>query len=130
MRSTISFTGTTEVMERLKNVQHLIEKAGMDAVNNGLAILEKGMKEACPVNTDPNDTDTIHLRDSIRSVRGAMRYKNKIIGKVGPSKLTAMHVEFGTQNMFPRVFMRSQLYLHRDKIRNEAKQIIKGELGL
>lgn len=130
MRTSIQFTGTPEIMANLKRFNYKLEQAGIDAVNSGLRVLEDGMKQACPVNTDPDDTDTIHLRDSIRSAKGAVRYKNKIVGRVGPSKLTAMHVEFGTKNMFPRVFMRSQLYLHKNEIRMATRYILKRELGL
>lgn len=130
VRTTVVLKGEKAVIDNLRKNAEKIILAGMDAVNSGLEILEKGMKEDCPVNTDSADTDTLHLRESIRSVKGAMRMKNKIIGKVGPSKLTAMHVEFGTQYMFPRVFMRSQLYKQKDKIRNMAKEIIKRKVGL
>ena len=128
-RASITLTGDTEIIANLRKNADKIIAAAFDACNNGLVIIEKGMKKDCPVNTDPTDTDTIHLKDSIY-IEPAKKYKKTVAGKVRVAKKTAMNVEFGTENMFPRVFMRTQLYKHTDEIRKDAKNIIKGGVGL
>lgn len=128
-RSRITLTGDTEIINRLKSEVDKLVLAGELAVNNGLVELEKGAKRDCPVNTDPEDVDTIHLKDSIY-IEPAKKYKRTIIGRVRVGKSTAMHVEFGTSKMDMRPFLRQQIYLNRDKIRKSARDIIKGALGL
>ena len=64
-RSRITISGDTEIINRLKSEVDKLILAGEIAVNNGLIELEKGTKRDCPVNTDPEDVDTIHLKDSI-----------------------------------------------------------------
>ncbi len=129
-RASVTLTGSEEVINNLKHNADKVIAAAMDAVNNGLVILERSMKKDCPVNTDPEDTDTIHLKESIHIIQPAKRYKRSVVGRVGPAKKTAMHVEFGTSKMHPRVFMRTQLAKNTSEIRTAAKNIIKGELGL
>lgn len=128
-RASITFTGDKKIIENLRNNADKAIAAGFDAVNNGLVILEKGAKHACPVNMDPDDTDTIHLKDSIY-IEPAKKYKRTIVGRVRVAKKTAMHVEFGTSKAMMRPFLRQQIFLHKDKIRKAARDIMKGELGL
>lgn len=129
-RASITFKGTEEILKNLQLHRAEILQAAMEAVNDGLKIIEEGMKKDCPVNTDPKDTDTVHLRESIKIIQPAKKYKTKIVGRVGPTKRTAMHVEFGTSNMLPRVFMRTQIYKHKNDIRSNARRKIKEALGL
>lgn len=128
-RASITLTGDKEIITNLRKNSDKIIAAAFDACNNGLVILEKGAKRACPVNTDPSDTDTIHLRDSIY-IEPAKKYKKTVAGKVRVAKKTAMHVEFGTEDTFPRPFLRQQIFFHKDEIRKAARDIIKGALGL
>lgn len=125
----ITFTGDKEVIANLKKNADKLILAGIDAVNNGLVILEKGMKKDCPVNTDPEDTDTIHLVDSIY-IEPAKKYKRSVVGRVRVGKKTAMHVEFGTATADMRPFIRQQIFFKKDEIRKDARQIIKGGAGL
>jgi HK97 gp10 family phage protein len=129
-RTRITLTGTEEVINKLKLNQDKILDAAMDAVNNGCVTLEKSMKKYCPINKDPADTGTIHLKESIKILQPAKKYKYRVVGKVGPTKNTAMHVEFGTSKMDARPFMRIQPLILRNEIRKTAIDIIKGELGL
>lgn len=129
-RASITITGSEEIIKNLKNNSDKVIAAAMEAVNNGLLILEKSMIEDCPTNDDPKDEETLHLKDSIHIMQPAKKYNRIIVGKVGPSKKTAMNVEFGTVNAFPRVFMRSQLNKNASEIRKAAKEIIMGGLGL
>ena len=129
-KSSITITGDAEIIKNLKMNSDKVIAAAIDAVNNGLVILEKSMKKDCPVNSDPNDEDTIHLKESIHIIQPAKKYKKVIVGKVGPSKKTALNVEFGTSKMSPRIFMRTQLYKNTSDIRKAAKEIIMGGLGL
>ncbi len=128
-RSSVTITGDKEIINNLKKEVDKLVFAGLIAVNNGLVELEKGAKRDCPVNTDPEDTDTIHLKESIY-IEPAKKYKKTIVGRVRVRKSTAMHVEFGTSKMDMRPFLRQQIYLNKDKIRKSARDIIKGALGL
>lgn len=128
-RSRITFTGTEEVLKRLKGEADKILLVGEMAVNEGLDVLLDGAKEDCPINTDPEDTDTIHLRDSIY-IEPAKKYKRTIIGKVRVGKATAMHVEFGTAKMDMRPFLRQQIFFNKAKIRKMTRDKIKGAMGL
>lgn len=128
-KSSISITGDREIIDNLKKNVDKVIFAGQIAVNNGLVELEKGAKRDCPINTDPEDVDTIHLKDSIY-IEPAKAHKKTIVGRVRVGKSTAMHVEFGTSKMDMRPFLRQQIYLNRDKIRRAARDIIKGALGL
>lgn len=128
-RSSITITGDKEIIENIKKNNAKAIAAAMDACNNGLVILEKGAKRDCPVNTDPEDVDTIHLRESIY-IEPAKKYKKTVAGKVRVGKKTAMHVEFGTEKSDMRPFMRQQIFLHRNEVRKAARDIIKGALGL
>ena len=128
-RSRITITGEKDIINRLKQETDKLTFAGEIAVNNGLVILEKAMKMDCPVNTDPEDTDTIHLKESIY-IEPAKKHKRTIVGRVRVGKSTAMHVEFGTSKMAMRPFMRQQIFLNRNEIRKAARDIIKGALGL
>jgi len=85
-----------------------------DAVNDGLLVLYDGAKDDCPVNTDPSDTATIRLKDSIY-IEPAKKHKRSIVGRVRVGKKTAMHVEFGTSKMSPRPFLRQQIFLTGQK---------------
>jgi hypothetical protein len=128
-RSSITITGDKEIIENIRKNNAKAIAAAMDACNNGLVILEKGTKRDCPVNTDPDDTDTIHLKESIY-IEPAKKHRRTIVGRVRVGKSTAMHVEFGTAKMDMRPFLRQQIPFNRDKIRNAARDIIKGALGL
>jgi hypothetical protein len=129
VRSSIALSGDKEIIDNIRKNNAKAIAAGFGAVNKGLSILKKGAKDDCPVNTDPEDVDTIHLRESIY-IEPAKRYKKSIAGKVRVGKKTAMHVEFGTAKSDMRPFMRQQIFLHRDEIRNAVKDQIKGVLGL
>jgi HK97 gp10 family phage protein len=128
-RSSITITGDKEIIANIRKNNSKAIAAAMDACNNGLVILEKGAKRDCPVNTDPEDTDTIHLKESIY-IEPAKKYKRSVVGRVRVGKKTAMHVEFGTTKMDARPFIRQQIFIHRNEIRNAAREIIKGALGL
>lgn len=128
-RGSITLTGDKEIINNLRHNTDKVIAAGIDAVNNGLVILEKNTKKDCPVNTNPEDVDTIHLKDSIY-IEPAKKIKKTVSGKVRVGKKTAMHVEFGTSDMLPRPFLRQQIYFHKDEIRKAARDIIKGALGL
>jgi HK97 gp10 family phage protein len=128
-RASITLSGDKEIINNIKKNSAKAVAAGYGAVNKGLSILKKGAREACPVNTDPEDTDTIHLRESIY-IEPAKKYKKTIAGKVRVAKKTAMHVEFGTEKSDMRPFLRQQIFLHKDEIRNVVKDQIKAVLGL
>lgn len=128
-RSSITLSGDKEIIANIRKNNSKAISAAIDAVNNGLVILEKGAKKDCPVNTDPNDTDTIHLRESIY-IDPAKKIKRTVAGKVRVGKKTAMHVEFGTEKSDMRPFLRQQIFLNKDKVRKAARDIIKGALGL
>lgn len=128
-RTSITLSGDKEIIANIRKNNAKAVAAGFGAVNKGLSILKKGAKDACPVNTDPADTDTIHLKESIY-IEPAKKYKKSIAGKVRVGKKTAMHVEFGTDKSDMRPFIRQQIFLHKDEIRKTAKDIIKGALGL
>ena len=128
-RASITLTGDKEIIANIRKYSTKTTMAGLNAVNKGLLILKKGARKDCPVNTDPDDTDTIHLRESIY-IEAAKKYKRTIAGKVRVAKKTAMHVEFGTDTADMRPFMRQQIFLHKDEIRKVIKDSIKGELGL
>lgn len=130
VKTKITLKGDKEVIANLKGKTDKIMNAAIDAVNNGCVIMEKSMKKYCPVNRDPKDEDTVHLKESIKILQPAKKYKYKVVGKVGPEKKTAIHVEFGTSKMSPRPFMRIQTYILRNQIRKAAMDIVKGELGL
>lgn len=128
-RSRITITGTEEIIKRLQEEADKILITAEDAVNEGLEILYKATKEDCPINTDPSDIDTIHLKDSIY-IEPAKKHKKTIVGRVRVGKKTAMHVEFGTSKMLPRPFLRQQINFHRTKIRQLTRDKIKGAMGL
>jgi HK97 gp10 family phage protein len=130
VKTRVTIKGDKEIIAKLKANQDKLMDAAVDAVNNGLVILEKSMKKYCPVNKDPKDTDTIHLKESIKIKQPAKKYKTKVIGKVGPEKDTAIHVEFGTSKMDARPFMRIQPTIIKDEVRKAAADIMKGALGL
>lgn len=130
VRSRITIKGTEEIVSNLKKNVDKASDASMYAVNQACKILEKSMQKYCPANNDPKDTDTIHLKESIQILQPAKKYKYRVIGKVGPTKNTTIHVEFGTSKMSARPFMRIQPYIIRDQVRSTVKDIIKGKLGL
>lgn len=130
VRTRITIKGTEEIINNLKKNVDKTSDASVYAVNQACKILEKSMKKYCPVNTDPKDTDTIHLKESITILQPAKKYKYRVIGKVGPTKNTTIHVEFGTSKMSARPFMRIQPYILRDQVRNTVRDIIKEKLGL
>ncbi len=130
VRSRITIKGTEEIVKNLKNNVDKTSEVSVYAVNQACKILQKSMGKYCPVNKDPKDTDTVHLKESITILQPAKKYKYRVIGKVGPTKNTAIHVEFGTSKMSARPFMRIQPYILRDQVRNVVKDIIKGKLGL
>lgn len=128
-RSRITFTGSEEVINRLKGEADKLLLVATEAVNDGLQVLYEAAKEDCPINTDPSDTDTIHLRESIY-IEPAKKHKKTIVGRVRVGKKTAMHVEFGTSKMAPRPFLRQQIFFNRAKIRKMAREKIKAAMGL
>lgn len=128
-RSRITFTGSEEVINRLKGEVDKLLLVAEDAVNDGLLVLYDGVKDDCPVNVDPSDTATIRLKDSIY-IEPAKKYKKSIVGRVRVGKKTAMHVEFGTSKMSPRPFLRQQIFFNRAKIRKMTREKIKAEMGL
>jgi len=129
IRTSITLSGDKTVMENLRKNSDKVIMAGFDAVNFGLQVLARGAKKDCPVNTDPDDTDTIHLKESIY-IEPAKKIKKTIVGRVRVGKKTAMHVEFGTTKSDMRPFMRQQIFLHKEEVRTGAKDIIKGRVGL
>jgi HK97 gp10 family phage protein len=128
-RSRITFTGSEEVINRLKGEVDKLLLVAEDAVNDGLLVLYDGAKDDCPVNTDPSDTATIRLKDSIY-IEPAKKHKRSIVGRVRVGKKTAMHVEFGTSKMSPRPFLRQQIFFNRAKIRKMTRDKIKSAMGL
>lgn len=128
-RSRITFTGSEEVINRLKGEVDKLMLVAADAVNDGLLVLYDGAKDDCPVNTDPSDTATIRLKDSIY-IEPAKKYKKSIVGRVRVGKKTAMHVEFGTSKMDMRPFLRQQIFFNRAKIRKMTREKIKAAMGL
>lgn len=127
VKSSIRLTGSEDVINNIRKNNSKAIQAAIDAVNNGLNIVERSMKRDCPVG---DDIDTEHLKESIKIVLPAKKMKNFVRGKVGATKKTAIHVEFGTSKMLPRVFIRTQLYKCKNEVRKAARDIIKGELGL
>jgi HK97 gp10 family phage protein len=128
-RASITLSGDKEIIANIRKNNAKAIAASYGAVNKGLTILKKGAKDSCPINTDPEDVDTIHLRESIY-IEPAKKYKKTIAGKVRVGKKTAMHVEFGTEKMDMRPFLRQQIFLHKDEIRKTVKEYMKGALGL
>lgn len=128
-RSRITLTGSEEVINRLKSEADKLLLVATEAVNDGLQVLYEAAKEDCPINTDPSDTDTIHLRESIY-IEPAKKHKKTIVGRVRVGKKTAMHVEFGTSKMAPRPFLRQQIFFNRAKIRKMTRDKIKAAMGL
>lgn len=128
VRSSFQLKGTEEVIQRLKNNSKELIEIGMDAVNEALDILLQSTIDDCPVGEDVDDEEG-HLKDSIKKEE-PKKYKRKIKGYVKVTKLTAIHVEFGTSKMLPRVFLRLQIPKNKNKIRKYIRDKIKAGAGL
>lgn len=130
-KSKVTIKGDAEIMAKLEKNKSKIMLAGVTAVNVSCDLLKQSMKKYCPTNKDPKkDPNTYRLKESIKVLMPAKRYKYKVIGKVGPEKDTTIHVEFGTSTAKAQPFMRIQPYLLQAKVRKVCSDMIKGALGL
>lgn len=129
MKMSMTIKGDSEIINNLKRNNEKLLQAAFEACGVSLKILEESMKNDCPVNKDPEDTDTIHLKESIH-ITAPKKFKRTVVGKCGPSKKTVIHVEFGTSKMAMRPFMRFQLVRCKDEIRKAVRDVEKRSLGL
>jgi HK97 gp10 family phage protein len=127
VRSSFQLKGTEEILNNLRNNSEELINIGMDAVSEALDILLQSTIDDCPVGDDVDEEG--HLKDSIEKEE-PKKYKKKIKGYVKATKPTAIHVEFGTSNMTPRVFLRLQIPKNKNKIRKYIKDKIKSGAGL
>jgi len=127
VRSSFRLEGTEQVLKNIAENNEEIMEIAMDAVDEALDILLESMKEDCPVGEEVDD-EYGRLIDSIHKEK-PVKKKRVIRGYVKASKPTAIHVEFGTSKMLPRVFMRTQIQKVRNKVRNHIKKRIKEGVG-